>query len=374
MLSASVVISYSLSAYAIESYDYNEFHFLARQGFAAVLGILIMWIFSQFDAQKSFNKLVFALFFGALTLVVVLQFLPESLATSAGGAKRWIRLPGFSLAPSEFLKIGFIGFLAWSFSRTFVNRAHSSVWREFLTLLPYIFLFLLFAFFIAILQNDLGQVVLMALVLGVMLLFAGGSLKLVGILLFSATSVAVAAIVTSAHRINRIKTWWGSVQDLILSFLPRNLAENLRIENAPEPYQIYYSLTAMHNGGWLGRGLGEGTIKLGFLSEVHTDIVLAGICEEMGFLGLVVATFAFGAIMWRIFRVANRTPSDVYALFCIGVATSFGFAFLINAFGITGIIPIKGIAVPFLSYGGSSILASCVAVGMVLSISKKALG
>lgn len=370
LLSFSVIISYSLGAYAIEYYDYNEFHFFIRQSFAVILGILIMWIFSQIHPSKLINKFGFFIFFFSVFLIVIMQFLPDSFASSAGGAKRWIRLPGFSLAPSEFFKIGFIVFLAWSFSRKFVGKERDSIIAEFLALLPYIVVFAFIIFFIAVMQNDLGQVVLMAIILGIMLLFAGGSMKLVGILFIGVSSLAVLAIVTSAHRITRIKTWWGSVQDLVLSIFPENIAQTMRIENTPEPYQIYYSIVAMNNGGILGEGLGNGVIKLGFLSEVHTDIVLAGLTEELGLLGLGIFVLIFIFILHRILKVANRVKNNVYSLFCIGVAVMFGFSFLINAFGITGIIPIKGIAVPFLSYGGSAILASCVAIGMVLSISK----
>lgn len=370
LLSFSVIISYSLGAYAIEYYDYNEFHFFIRQSFAVILGILIMWIFSQIHPSKLINKFGFFIFFFSIFLIVIMQFLPDSFASSAGGAKRWIRLPGFSLAPSEFFKIGFIVFLAWSFSRKFVGKERDSIIAEFLALLPYIVVFAFIIFFIAVMQNDLGQVVLMAIILGIILLFAGGSMKLVGILFIGVSSLAVLAIVTSAHRITRIKTWWGSVQDLVLSIFPENIAQTMRIENTPEPYQIYYSIVAMNNGGILGEGLGNGVIKLGFLSEVHTDIVLAGLTEELGLLGLSIFVLIFIFILHRILKIANRVKNNVYSLFCIGVAVMFGFSFLINAFGITGIIPIKGIAVPFLSYGGSAILASCVAIGMVLSISK----
>lgn len=329
-----------------------------------------MWIFSQIHPSKLINKFGFFIFFFSIFLIVIMQFLPDSFASSAGGAKRWIRLPGFSLAPSEFFKIGFIVFLAWSFSRKFVGKERDSIIAEFLALLPYIVVFAFIIFFIAVMQNDLGQVVLMAIILGIMLLFAGGSMKLVGILFIGVSSLAVLAIVTSAHRITRIKTWWGSVQDLVLSIFPENIAQTMRIENTPEPYQIYYSIVAMNNGGILGDGLGNGVIKLGFLSEVHTDIVLAGLTEELGLLGLSIFVLIFIFILHRILKIANRVKNNVYSLFCIGVAVMFGFSFLINAFGITGIIPIKGIAVPFLSYGGSAILASCVAIGMVLSISK----
>lgn len=371
LLSFSILATYSLSVYAIDYYGYSEFHFLIRQTLAVILGIFIMWIFSQIPPSKLIIKLGLFILFSSMFLLVIMQFLPDSFASSAGGAKRWIRLPGISLAPSEFFKIGFIVFLAWSFSRKFVGKERDSVFNEFLALIPYMVFFSFIIFFIAVMQNDLGQVVLMAIILGVMLIFAGGSFKLIGILFFAVLSLAVIAITTSAHRIIRIKTWWGSVQDMLLSAFPDNIAQTMRIENTPEPYQIYYSISAINNGGFLGLGLGNGVVKLGFLSEVHTDIVLAGISEELGFIGLIIFVTIFTLIIHRILKIANRIKNNVYSLFCIGIATMLAFSFLINAFGITGIIPIKGIAVPFLSYGGSAIIATSIVIGMILSISNQ---
>ena len=370
LLSFSVLITYSLSAYAIDYYEYGEFHFFIRQVFAVIIGILIMWIMSQINPSKLVNKFGFYVLFFSMLILVVMQFLPDTFASSAGGAKRWVRLPGISLAPSEFFKIGFIVFLAWSFSRKFVGKQRESLFNEFLMLLPYMIFFSFIIFFIAVMQNDLGQVILMAIILGVMLIFAGGSLKLIGILFFVVLSLAITAISISERRILRIKTWWGSVQDLVLKIFPENIAQSIRIENSPEPYQIYYSISAISNGGFGGLGLGNGVVKLGFLSEVHTDMVLSGISEELGLIGLSIIVIVFALTIQRILKIANRINNNVHALFCIGVATMFGVSFLINAFGVTGIVPIKGIAVPFLSYGGSAIIASCIAMGMVLSISK----
>ncbi|MGX2981729.1 FtsW/RodA/SpoVE family cell cycle protein [Helicobacter sp. 23-1045] len=374
LLSFSVVMAYSLSVYAVDYYEYGAFHFFIRQFIAVSFGILIMWILSQIPAEKLITKFGFFVLFSSALLLVAMQFLPESFATSAGGAKRWIRLFGFSLAPSEYFKIGFIMFLAWSFSRRFVGQKKESLWSEILTLLPYIVVIFGFIIaFIAIMQNDLGQVVLMAIIFGIMLLFAGGSLKLFGVIVLSSLILFITAVASSQNRIARVKMWWGNIQDYVISFLPQNLAENIRVDSSPEPYQVYYSLSAVSNGGIFGRGLGDGSIKLGFLSEVHTDIVLAGLCEELGLIGLGIFVIVFALILHRILKIANHAPNHIYSLFCIGVCVSFAFSFLINAFGVAGIIPIKGIAVPFLSYGGSAVVASCICIGMVLSISKSKL-
>ncbi len=372
LITIGIIFSYSLSSFAILYYDYGEFHFVLRQLIAGILGIMLMWGISRCNPDNFILWFGFSLFFGGIFFMFIMHFLPESLATSAGGAKRWIRLPFFSLAPVEFFKIGFIIFLAWSFARKFSLLEQKTLKEEFITFLPYVAVFLIAVYLIAILQNDLGQIVLLGATLALMMTFAGSSFKLFLYLLSGAFALFILVIITSTHRIMRIKAWWAGTQDLILSFFPQSIANSLRVENLPEPYQIQHSLNAIANGGILGEGLGNGLIKLGFLSEVHTDVILAGIAEEIGFVGLLCISLLFVALLFRILKIANRCENTMYYLFCSGVAVLLGFSFLINAFGISGLIPIKGIAVPFLSYGGSSILATSIMIGMVLSISKKA--
>jgi cell division protein FtsW len=178
-------------------------------------------------------------------------------------------------------------------------------------------------------------------------------------------------IVVAPHRINRIQSWWSSVQDGILFFLPSWADQYLRVKDFPEPYQVGHSLNAIANGGLSGTGVGEGFLKLGFLSEVHTDFVLAGIAEEAGFFGLFLIVSLLMLVVWRIFKISARVTDPIYHLFSLGIGLMIAIAFLINSFGISGIFPIKGIAVPFLSYGGSALLAISVCIGLVLSISKE---
>jgi cell division protein FtsW len=158
----------------------------------------------------------------------------------------------------------------------------------------------------------------------------------------------------------------------VLGLLPESIADKLRVPVEVEPYQIGNSLNAIHNGGFFGAGLGDGTFKLGFLSEVHTDFILAGLSEEFGFVGLVFVVFLFMWMLQRIFKIANRVEDMSLYLFCIGIGLILAFSFLVNAYGISGITPIKGLSVPFLSYGGSAMLGASFGVGMVLMASKKA--
>lgn len=178
-------------------------------------------------------------------------------------------------------------------------------------------------------------------------------------------------IFTADHRITRIKSWWALAQNSVLELFPTAIAEKLRVPTEVEPYQIGNSLNAIHNGGILGTGMGNGTFKLGFLSEVHTDFVLAGIAEEFGFIGVLSVVILFLWMLQRIFKIANRSSDMTIYLFSLGIGLMLSFAFLVNAYGISGITPIKGISVPFLSYGGSAIIAASVGIGMILMASKK---
>ena len=370
LITIGVVFSLSLPVFTVLFFNYEPYHFFIRQLAVGVIGIFLMWGISRLDPDKSMVWIGFCLFVFCAIAMGAMHALPSSLVTDAGGAKRWIRLPGFSLAPVEFFKIGFVYFLAWSFARK-IDGSKKSLKQEFKLILPYMFLFLIAVYLIAILQNDLGQVVVLALTLIVMMLFAGTSKRLFVIGMAGASVLAFVAIFTSEHRILRIKSWWGTVQNMVLSLMPENMANMFRVEGVPEPYQISHSLNAIKHGGFFGEGLGAGVFKLGFLSEVHTDFVLAGIAEEVGVLGILIITSLLLILLFRIFRVSSRSENKVYHLFTLGVGLLISFSFIMNSYGITSITPIKGIAVPFLSYGGSSILALCIGVGMVLMVSKK---
>ena len=370
LITIGIVFSLSLPVFTVLFFNYEPYHFFIRQLVVGAIGIFLMWGISRLDPDKSMVWIGFCLFGFCAIAMGAMHALPSSLVTDAGGAKRWIRLPGFSLAPVEFFKIGFVYFLAWSFARK-IDGSKKSLKQEFKLILPYMFLFLIAVYLIAILQNDLGQVVVLALTLIVMMLFAGTSKRLFVIGMAVASVLAFVAIFTSEHRILRIKSWWGTVQKMVTSLLPESIADAIRVEGVPEPYQISHSLNAIKHGGFFGEGLGAGVFKLGFLSEVHTDFVLAGIAEEVGVLGILIITSLLLILLFRIFRVSSRSENKVYHLFTLGVGLLISFSFIMNSYGITSITPIKGIAVPFLSYGGSSILALCIGVGMVLMVSKK---
>ena len=368
-----IIFTYSLSIYTVVHFGADQFNFVLKQLITGFLSITIMWIISRMDPDLTMSYLGIGLFVFFLLMMISMYFLPESMVTSAGGARRWIRMPGFSIAPVEFFKIGFIYFLSWSFARKITpieDELHTL--KEIKLLLPYlIIVFVPIVFLVFMLQNDLGQTVLLALLLLILSLLAGVRFRLFFGLIFFAI-IALVLVIYFTDKMARVELWWANSQNYFLPWFPEFIADKLRIESLPEPYQINNSLNAIKNGGlFFGQGLGNGDLKYGYLSEVHTDFILAGIVEEMGFVFLLMVTFAMYTLIYRIFRVANRVEETVYYLFSAGVATLIAFAFLINALGISGVTPIKGMAVPFLSYGGSSTLALSIGIGMVLSMSKK---
>ncbi len=372
LLTLSLVMDYSLSAYTVQHFGYNEFHFFIRQSIAVFAGLAMITLLSRLDPDTWIARIGIGLFILFFLLMLVMPFLPSSLVTAVGGAKRWIHLGPVSIAPVEFFKVGFIAFLAWSFKRKLGDKGRIPFGEEIRLFAPYLFIFMAVVVLVAIFQKDLGQVVVLGAALLTLFLFVGSSYKFFLMLLSSAFAAIIALIFLAPHRMARIKSWWVSVQDSILALFPFEPIQDLRVEaTVKEPWQISNSLNAIHNGGLFGQGLGNGQFKLGYLSEVHTDFILAGIAEELGFVGILFVVLTLLFIIFRIFKIASKVKDPMYYLFSIGVGLLIAYAFLLNAFGIAGITPIKGIAVPFLSYGGSHIMAMSIAIGMVLMISKK---
>ena len=372
LIGIGIILSYTLTPYTTLLFGVSQFHFVIRQTIFGLMGIIIIFSLSQLDPDKWLKPIGFTLFFISLALMITMPFLPESIVSEVGGAKRWIKIAGFSLAPVEFFKVGFVYFLAWSFSRKLGHHDGMGLKNEFKRFLPYGVIFVLAMFIIAFLQKDIGQVVVLGATLLFMLMFAGSSFRFFFSILGSIFVAITIFILTAEHRILRIKSWWALAQNSVLGLLPQSMADKLRVPVEVEPYQIGNSLNAIHNGGLFGTGLADGTFKLGFLSEVHTDFVLAGLAEEFGFVGVLFVVFIFLWIIQRIFKIANRSDDMSIYLFSIGIGLVLSFEFLVNAYGISGITPIKGISVPFLSYGGSAMLGAAFGVGMVLMASRKA--
>lgn len=371
LIAISIICVYSMSEYVVLLHNTKDLHFFIRQIAFGFLSILIMFFLSKLDPDKHLMPIGMSLFFISTIMIIIMPFLPEFLVHSVGGAKRWIKFFGISIAPVEFFKIGFIWFLAWSFSRKIEHKKDITLKDEVKRFAPYGFVFFIVMVIIAFIQNDFGQVVVLGTTLIIMITYAGSSLRFFISILSVLFLAAIALIVSKPHRIERIKQWWGMIQGSIIEYFPDVIAQKLKVSTQHIPYQVGHSLNAIHHGGLSGNGLADGGFKLGYLSDVHTDFILAGISEEFGFIGVFFIVTIFIYILQRIFKIANRSKDKIISLFSLGIAMEISFSFLINSYGISGLIPIKGIAVPFLSYGGSSMVATSIAIGMILMASKK---
>jgi len=351
-----LIMSYSLSTYVVMKYHYADTHFFVRQLVAVLIGITLMITISKLNPDRWFKPIGIMLFSTFLFILLIMPMLPESVVHNVGGAKRWVNLGSVSITPVEFYKIGFIMFISWSLVRTRLPRGKMDIKSEIKIFIPYILVLIISTLLIAVFQKDLGQTLVISLTLIVLFILVGSSFRFFSMLFSLALGGFVLLIITQPHRIKRVKDWFLSLDNS---------------SNRLETYQISNSLDAIHHGGFWGQGLGNGQYKLGFLSEVNTDFILAGITEELGFITLLAVTLTMLFIIFRIFKVAAKVDNPTYYLFCVGAGLLITFSFLINSFGISGITPIKGIAVPFLSYGGSQVIASALSIGIVLMISKK---
>ncbi|MBF7045591.1 putative lipid II flippase FtsW [Campylobacter volucris] len=371
LITIGILFSYSLSAFTVLYLEYNEFHFFIRQLFFGLSGIGIIYCISRLNPDsKQAHYLMIGILLISFVFIAILPFLPNFLATAAGGAKRWIRLGPLSISPVEFFKIGLIYFLAWSYTRR-IDDSKKAIKHEILILIPYFILASIVIGYIYMTQNDLGQSVISFFLVFALAFFAGASKRLFAFGIVIVGMIGVLVILSNQRRIQRIAAWWGNIQDAFLPLFPDWMANALRVGHNSEPYQISHSLNAIAHGGFFGEGLGLGTFKLGFLSEVHTDFVLSGITEEIGLFGLGIICLIYLLVILRIFRIAGRCENKVHFLFCSGVALLLLFSFFMNAFGIISLTPLKGVAVPLLSYGGSSMWSICIGIGYVLMISKK---
>ncbi len=359
------LFSYSLPIFLENIKGWGEYHFLIRYAAYGAISFGIMLYLANKNPDKWFLPLGFSILIISGILVIAIPFLPTSLAPVIKGARRWIQIGPFHFAPVEFFKIGVIFFLSWSFTRKI--HISKNLKEEFKILLPYLFILGIFWGVISMLLSDLGQVMVMFAVFVVLLIAAGGKFKTFGIFILIAFIGGAFAIMLKPYRLKRIEDWINTVT---INYLPHSGANaNASLVQAS---QVMESLNAIHHGGIFGTGIGNGVFKLGYLSDVHTDFILAGIAEEAGLIGITVIFMIFSVLLYRIFKIANRGEKQEYKLFALGVGALISLQLLINGFGITSILPLKGLTVPFLSYGGSSLLAFGTAIGIVLMISKKA--
>ena len=342
-----VVMVYSASSVMAAKKFHDSFFYLKRQGIYAILGFGVMWGVMRIDYQQ-LRKYAVPLLFGCLALLV-LVFVP-GIGGTAKGASRWIRLPGFNFQPAELAKLALIIFMAYS-----LDRKQEQI-RWFKGLVPYMVVLMVMIGLLMI-QPDMGSSMTLAGVAMVML-FAGGMRvsHVISIVMFSAPFVYY-AIRHKEYRWRRIMSFLNPWAD------PSNTG-----------FQIIQSWLAFGTGGVGGQGLGEGKQKLFYLPEAHTDFILSVIGEELGFIGTVTVAAMFFLLVHRSIRVAIHAEDNFGRFLAFGIAVLLGVEAFVNIAVVMGLLPTKGLALPFISYGGSSLILSLVAVGILLNISSRMRG
>ncbi len=316
-----------------------------RQLVYAVLGIIIMIVFTMLDYRifRDYSYLlVFLYFFGVLLLLAVLV-----IGTRIRGVTSWIRVGGFGFEPIEFVKLVIILMLAKYFS-----LRHIEVYRIKHLIISGLYVAIILV--LLLLQPELGYVLIVSLVWLAIILVAGIKIKHLIVL------GIIAALLFSLGWLYVLKDY--QKQRIINFFNPQS-------DPLGGGYQAIQSIIAIGSGGFLGQGLGQGTqSQLAFLPEPHTDFIFAAIAEEWGFFGSFLVIFLFGVILFRIVRNALSSTNNFARLFCVGIATMITIQAIINIGMNMGIFPIIGIPLPFVSYGGSSLLMNFVGLGIVQSI------
>lgn len=348
LVSLGLVMVYSASAVTAEQRYGDSFYFLKRQAVAAVLGLLAMAFLLKLGYRR-LARLSYPLLLTAFVLLVLV--LIPGIGVTAGGARRWIRLPLYSLQPAEFAKLAWVVYLSYSLAKKREKVATFSV-----GFLPHVLvggvLILL-----CLQQPDFGSAVLLLTVMFLLLFAAGAKLSyLVGSVLL-ALPLGYHAIASSPYRMKRIQAFldpWPHRHDV--------------------GYQVAESLMSIGSGGVTGLGLGDGRQKLFFLPEAHTDFIFSIIGEELGLIGVCVLVALYGVVLWRGVRASLRAPETFGSYLALGVTAVIGFQAVVNMSVAMGMLPTKGLTLPFVSYGGSSLTLLMAAAGVLLSVSATAEG
>lgn len=337
-----VVMVYSASSVMAAKRFHDGFFFLKRQGLFSLLGFAIMLVVMRVDYHTWKHLAVPALL---LCLVLLGLVLIPGIGGRAGGSSRWLKLPGFNLQPSEMAKLALIMYMAYS-----LDKKQDKVKSLTAGFIPYMIV-LMFLIGFLVLQPDLGGALTLAAVAMIMLFAAGTRLTYI-------FSMFLLALPLLAIKLSR-----GYHKGRIDAFL------NPWSDPEGKGFQIIQSWLALGTGGVFGQGLGEGKQKLFYLPEAHTDFILSVVGEELGFLGVGVIIGMFFLLVQRAMRIAVAAPDTFGRFLALGIAVLFGIEATVNMGVVTGLLPTKGLALPFISYGGSSLLISLFSVGILLNIS-----
>ncbi len=346
LLTVGLIMVYSASA-ALASYRFDDaFYFAKRQLLFAGIGIIAMFFVMNVSywTWRSWAKIALAICF--LLLIVVLI---PGVGLVRGGASSWLGVGAFSIQPSEFTKMALILFLAKFLSE---NQKHITTIKK--GLLPSLALVFV-AFGLIMLQPDLGTGTVLLGTCVVMIFTSGARIK--HFLFLGGLGVIgfLGLIISAPYRMARITSFMDPWKDPLGS-----------------GFQIIQSLYAIGPGGLLGFGLGESRQKFQYLPEPQTDFIFAIISEELGFIGATFVLLLFCVLLWRGIRIALKAPDLYGSLLAVGIIGMIAIQVMINIAVVTGIMPVTGITLPFLSYGGSSLTLMLVSVGVLLNISRYA--
>ena len=312
-------------------------YFLHRQAGFLVVGVVLMLTLSRID-YRLLRRFAPQLMLGALALLLVVLVVGQEI----NGARRWIRFGPVGLQPSELAKIALAVFLAATLARQ--GERVRTFKRGFMPVVTIAGVTML----MVLLEKDLGTTILLGSLTLIMLFTAGTRLSYVVAAVMLAAPVVWQQIIGVDYRRGRLEEFMSG-----------------------DGYQVHQALIAIGSGGPFGRGLGHGRQKLGFLPENHTDFILATVGEELGLVGIAVVLSLVALLVWRGLVIARQAQDRFGTYLATGLSALFGLQALVNMAVVLELVPAKGITLPFLSYGGSSLLASLATVGILLSISRR---
>jgi cell division protein FtsW len=345
LVCTSVVMVYSASAAVAVDRANQQSLFLMKQATWALLGLLLVQFIMRVDYRHYRQPVVIwtGLALVALALVAVLFGRPVK------GATRWLNIGGLGIQPSELAKIVLIIFIA-----ALLERRMERVNEPAQTLVP-IGVVLGGLVGLILLEPDLGTSVCLVMIATVMVFAAGLSYRYIGLIAVAAVPATYILLITAEYRMRRMVAFLDPWADPL-----------------GDGYQVIQSMIAVGVGGLFGRGLMDGVQKLFYLPEPHNDFIYSVISEELGFVGASVVLGCFCVITWRGLRTALRAPDRFGAFLAIGLTTMIAFQAFFNISVVLGLLPTKGIPLPFVSSGGSSLLINLVGMGILLNVSQHA--
>ena len=340
---AGLVMVGSASHYVAMSEGLHPYHYLLRHVIHLALGAVCLAAALSVPYDRfSERKLAIGLVLASLVALIVVLAMP-----AAGGAHRWLRLGPLTLQPSEFAKLAAVLFMASILSRR--EREVNDLWA---VPIPCLGAVGILAFLIAI-EPDLGSALMLSGTAFLMLFVAGLKWRYLGVATALGMVVLAVAVLAKPYRMERIKTFLDPAADTHGS-----------------GFQLTQSLIAVGSGGVTGVGLGQGQQKAYFLPAPHTDFIFSVVGEELGLIGMGVLLTAFLLLFWRGLRTAARAPDRFGFYLALGITILLVWQGLTHMGVCVGLMPTKGLPLPLVSYGGSSLLATMAAVGLLLNVSQ----